>query len=284
VIDAHNLLERCQTELGDPDAVFRAGAGRVWVKFALAVGLLLYGVAANYLWWVHGPARFDHLVLMVLFVPPITGLSLLSHLYRTRGLCVLAYPTGLLRLQRGEVESYPWAEVEEVRLKADKGKFVLMRDETGEVLGAWLEVEPPAFQIWNAQLTIRRTDGTSAKLTPSVSGYPELAAHVQRETFRALWPAVLARFQAGARVEFGPFEVSRAGLRYEKNVLPWADLAEVAVNSKHITVKRKGKWLPWVSKELDDVPNPHVLLALIDEARHTARPARKREQEEETPS
>jgi hypothetical protein len=283
VTDAHNLLERCQTELGDPEAVFRVGAGRVWAKLAVAAGLVLYGVVANYLWWVHGPARFDHLVLMVLFVPPITGLSLLGHLYRTRGLCVLAYPTGLLRLQRGEVESYPWAEVEEVRLKADKGAFVLLRDEAGEVLAGWLEVEPPAFQIWNAQLTVRRADGATAKLTPAVNGYPELAAHVQRETFRALWPAAAARFRAGERVAFGPFEVGRGGLRYEKTVLPWAEVAEVAVGSKNLTVKRKGKWLPWVSKELDDVPNPHVFLALIDEARRTARPARKRA-EEESPS
>ncbi|HVK10360.1 MAG TPA: hypothetical protein VM597_16455, partial [Gemmataceae bacterium] len=191
--DAHNLLERCQTELGDPDAVFRVGAGRVWAKLAVAAGLVLYGVVANYLWWVHGPARFDHLVLMVLFVPPLTGLSLLGHLYRTRGLCVLAYPTGLLRLQRGEVESYPWDEVEEVRIKTDKGTFVLMRDEAGEVQAGWLEVEPPTFQIWNAHLTVRRADGTTAKLTPAVSAYPDLVAHVQRETFRALWPAALGR-------------------------------------------------------------------------------------------
>jgi hypothetical protein len=278
VTDAHNLLERCQTELGDPDAVFRVGAGRVWAKLTLAAGLVLYGVVANYLWWVHGPARFDHLVLIVLIGPPITGLSLFGHLYRTRGLCVLAYPTGLLRLQRGEVESYPWAEVDEVRLKADKGTFVVERDGAGEVTAGWLEVEPPTFQIWNAQLTVRRADGTAAKLTPAVSGYPELVAHVLRETFRAQWPAALARFRAGERVEFGPFEVSRLGLRYEKNLMPWADLAEVNVGSKSLAVKRKGKWLPWVSKELDDVPNPHVLLALIEEARRTARPAGKNKQ------
>ncbi|HVK14438.1 MAG TPA: DUF6585 family protein, partial [Gemmataceae bacterium] len=83
---------------------------------------------------------------------------------------------------------------------------------------------------------------------------------------------------AGGRVEFGPFEVSRSGLRYEKNLLPWADLSEAAVSSKSLTVKRKGKWLPWVSKELDDVPNPHVFLALIEEARQTARPSGKNRQ------
>ncbi len=282
--DAHNLLERCQTELGDPDAVFRVGAGRVWAKLALAVGLILYGVAANYLWWVHGPRRFDHLVLMVMILPPLTGLSLLGHLYRTRGLCVLAYPTGLLRLQSGEVESYPWAEVEEVHLKADKGTLVVERDGAGEVVAAWLEVEPPTFQLWTAYLSVNRADGNTAKLTPAVSGYPELAVHVQRETFRALWPAVWARFRAGKSVAFGPFEAARAGLRYEKNLLPWADLSEAAVTSKNLVVKRKGKWLPWVSKDLDDVPNPHVFLALIEEARRAVRPDRKREREEEAPS
>ncbi len=273
--DAHNLLDRCHAELGEPDAVFRVGAGRVWAKLALGVGLVLFGAVGNYLWWVHGPGQFNHLVLLLLIGPPITGLSLLGHLYRTRGLCVLAYPTGLLRMHRGEVESYPWAEVEEVRLKADKGTFRAERDEKGEVVAGWVEVEPPTFQLWNAHLTLRRADGTTARLTPAVGGYAELVEHVQRATFRVLGPAAAARLRAGEPVTFGPFEVSPAGLRHEKNLLPWADLGEVAVAGKNLSVKRKGKWLAWVAKELDAVPNPHVLLALIEEARRPARPARK---------
>jgi hypothetical protein len=286
VSDAHNLLDRCHAELGEPDAVFRVGAGRFWAKLALGVGLVLFGTVGNYLWWVHGPGKFNHVVLLLLVGPPLTGLSLLGHLYRTRGLCVLAYPTGLLRLQRGEVESYPWTEVEEVRLKADKAAFEVERDEKGEVVAGWLAVEPPTFQLWNAHLALRRADGTMARLTPAVGGYAVLVEHVQRATFRELWPVAAARLRAGKPVAFGPFEVSRAGLRHEKNLLPWADLGEVAVVGKNLSVKRKGKWLAWAAKELDAVPNSHVFLALVEEARRFVRPTRKQaaETEEGTPS
>src|SRR5579885_381619 len=59
VTDAHNLLERCQAELGDPDALFRIDPGRFWTKLSLGAGLLALGVVGNYLWWFHGPAKFD---------------------------------------------------------------------------------------------------------------------------------------------------------------------------------------------------------------------------------
>ncbi len=266
--DAHNLLERCQAELGDPDALFRIDPGRFWTKLSLGAGLLALGVVGNYLWWVHGPAKFDAFLAKAMIAPPVIGIGLLGHLYRTRGLCVLVYPTGLLRLQRGEVESYPWPEVTEVRLKADKATVEVERDEAGEVTDGWLAVDPPAFQLWNAALTVRRADEATAKLTPVVTGYADLAERVQRATFRLLWPAAAARFRAGEAVTFGPFEVSRAGLRFGGKPLPWADLGDVAVASKNLSVKRKGKWLPWAAKELEEVPNPHVLLALIEEARH----------------
>ena len=123
---------------------------------------------------------------------------------------------------------------------------------------------------------LRRADGTTARLTPAVGGYAELVEHVQRATFRVLGPVAAARLRAGEPVAFGPFEVSPAGLRHEKNLLPWAELGEVAVAGKNLSVKRKGKWLAWVAKELDSVPNPHVFLALIEEARRMAQPARKR--------
>jgi hypothetical protein len=267
VTNADNLLDRCQTELGDPDALFRVSPGRFWSKLLLGAGLLGVGLVGNYLWWVHGPARFGHLLAKLLLAPPIAGIALLWYLYRTRGLCVLVYPTGLLRLQRGEVESYPWAEVDEVRLKTDQAEFVAERDEKGEIAAGWLAAEPPTFQLWDAHLTVRRTDGTTARLTPAVSGYAELVEHVQRATFREFWPAAVARFRAGERVTFGPFEVERAGLRLDKNLLPWRDLGEVSVSGKNLAVKRSGKWLPWAAKQLEEVPNPHVLLALIEEAR-----------------
>src|SRR5579872_2207657 len=105
-------LERAVTELGDPEALFRVSHGRFLAKLALGVLLVIYGVIANYLWWFEGPGTFGHFEILFLILPPISGCTLLIHMYRNRGLFILIYPTGLLRLRHGEVDSFPWDEVE----------------------------------------------------------------------------------------------------------------------------------------------------------------------------
>jgi hypothetical protein len=269
VPNADNSLERVQTELGDPDAAFGArNAG----KYALALGLLAASAAGHTAWWLFGPAKFTGVIAKLLFLPPILAVGLLWHLYRTRGLHVLLYPTGLLRFQRGEVESYPWAEVTALHLKADQGSVELLHGADGGIRSAWLEVDPPVFQLWAAWLSLTRQDGETAKLTPAVSGYADLVVRVQRTMFSILWPRIWEQYREGRVVPFGPFEIGRDGLRSGDKFLPWPQLAEVAVASKHVTVKKKGKWLAWASHELEQVPNPHLFLALVHEARREAVP------------
>ena len=279
--DADNSLDRIQTELGDPDAAY---SGRLAAKLALGLGLLAASVAGHVAWWVFGPARFTGVVAKLLFLPPILAVALLWHLFRSRGLHVLLYPTGLLRFQRGEVESYPWAEVTAVHLKADQGSVELAHGPDGRVCSAWLEVDPPHLQLWTAWLSLTRADDETAKLTPAVADYSDLVERVQRATFTVLWPGVWAQFQDGRAVLFGPFEVGPSGLRSDENLLLWPDLAEIAVTARHVTVKKKGKWLAWASHELEQVPNPHLFLALVHEARRAAvpGPAVKGEEVEES--
>src|SRR5438046_2702579 len=114
--DADDDLNRATRELGDPDALFQVSTARRRAKLFTAVGLLLFGVAANYAWWVHGPGQRGFVEAKLLAAPVLIGAGLLVHMWRNRGLSVLVYPTGVLRLRHGEVESFPWAEVTEVRV------------------------------------------------------------------------------------------------------------------------------------------------------------------------
>jgi hypothetical protein len=271
-------LTRAQTELGDPEELFRVSRGRFLAKLAVGVALLLFGVVANYLWWVHGPARFGHVEMLLLVIVPLFGATLLGHMYRNRGLFVLIYPTGLLRLRRGEVDSFPWAEVDHVKLKVQRAAgAVVVRDEAGRLTGCWLPVDVPTVKIWEAGLTIARDDGTSAHFGPALTDYDRLAEEVQRRTFVLLWPLVWGRFRSGAAVPFDDLEVSPAGLRHEKKFLPWRELKDVSVAQGKLSVKQSGKWLPWLLKDVTGIPNPHVLFALIEEARrlHAATPVRQ---------
>ena len=272
---ADDARARAVAELGEPDRVFQVGAGWLRAKLILGLGLILYGVVGNYAWWVHGPRNFGHVVLHLLIWPPALGVALLVHMYRQRGLVVLVYPFGLLRLRRGEGVSFPWSEVAAVRLKVQKADAaVVVRGPGGEPVSAWLPAEVPAVQMWTAGLTVVRADGVQAHFGPAVGGYDELAREVQVRTFGRLWADARGRFRAGEAVAFGDLTVSPAGLRHGGKLLRWVEVKEVSVAGGKVVVKQAGKWLGWATvKDVTDIPNPHVLFALVEEAMRLAAPA-----------
>lgn len=261
-------LSRARTELGEPESLFQVSPGWFRAKLVVAVGLLLYGVVANYLWWFHGPRNGGHFVIHFLIWPPGVGAALLWHMYRNRGLFVLLYPTGLLRLRRGEVDSFPWPEIEQVRLRLKKSENrELTRGPDGQLLAAWLAVDVPAVQIWTAGFTVVRADGREAHFGPALADYPVLAEEVQRRTFTALWPGVWAGYLAGEGIAFGVLEVTLTGIRHAKKSLPWREFKELSIAQGRLTIKQDGRWLPWALVDVGGIPNPHILFALVGEAR-----------------
>lgn len=270
--DDDNLLDRVKDELGEPFAAYEVGRGRFAAKLTAGLALLLGGAGLIVLVFGFGLGNFAGFFHKFLILLPVSGVLVLWNLHRSRGLTVLLYPTGLLRFQRGEVVSFPWGEIDTVRLKTDQGSVEVVRDAAGAVAECWVAVEAPLVQFWKAGLTVARADGTTARLTPAVAGYADLVERVQRATFPDLRAKAVARYRAGEPVAFGPLTVTWGGLESGANLLPWPDLAEVAVAGRNLVLKRAGKWLAWATHELEQVPNPHVFLALVDEARRAAVP------------
>lgn len=260
-------FSRAVTELGDPDAVFHVSRGRYLAKLWVGLTLIVGGVAAGGLALLLGVGGFA-VFAKVLLAPPVIGAVILVHMYRQRGLVVLVYPTGLLRLRRGEVESYPWDDVTEVRLKLQRSDGPEIRDdEAGRPTSCWFVVDAPSLMIWHAGLVVERTDGTEAALGPALAEYPKLAETVQRRTFRHLWAAAWGKFAGGDAVAFGDLEVTATGLRYAGKRLPWRDFKELAFAQGRLSVRKAGKWIPWAVVDVSKVPNPHVLFPLVEEAR-----------------
>jgi hypothetical protein len=250
-------------ELGAPDAVFRAGGRRTKLKVALGAALVFYGLIANYLWWVHGPAKFGHLEFHFLILPPIIGGGLLGFLYRNRGLRILVFPTGLLRLTPNVVESFPWDAVTTLRLKSDAAEPNYERNDAGELTGCWFSMTVPLVQVWNSWFEIERADGAKTRFTPAVAEYPELARLVQCSTFETIWPRLLENLEQGGTFAFGELVVSRDGLRVGLKSLSWSDIKDVALAHRIIQIKRVGSWRAWWTRVISDVPNPHVLFGLF---------------------
>lgn len=260
-----NPYERCLAELGEPEAEYRLRPGQLTVKLLIALGLLLYGVVANYLWWVHGPARFEHVILILLFAPPLSALSLLRHLARARGLHVLIYPTGIVRLYAGTAETYRWDEIDEVRLQTERAEIRVERDTTGRVVLCWIDVATPRVKIWNSQLLLRRNDGREATFTPAIDGYADLVEQVQRMTFPGYWATAQRELAESGTVSFGEFELQPDGLTVGANKLAWDAIQSVTIAQKHLGIRRHKAWLPWALKPIEDIPNPHILVGQLAE-------------------
>jgi hypothetical protein len=260
-------LSLATAELGTPDALFQISRGRYLAKLWTGIGLILVGLAAIGLIWIIGAAGFAVLAKFLL-APPVFGALVLWHMYRNRELFVLVYPTGLLRLCRGEVESYPWAEIRHIQLKVQRVESPEFQfDLAGNIKACWLPVEVPSVQIWNAGLTVVRADGAEAHFGAALADYERLAEEIQKRTFSAGWAEALAQFRDGEPVVFGDIEVLPTGIRFAKKSLAWERVKEVSIAQGMLSIKRSGRWLPWIVRTIHDVPNPHVLFALIAEAR-----------------
>lgn len=273
-------LQRAVIELGEPETLFRVNHGRFLAKLTVGVVLVLYGLIANYLWWAHGPGTFSHIEFLFLVLPPLTGVSLLFHMYRNRGLYVLIYPNGLLRLRHGEVDSFPWHEIESVRLKVQRADTaVFTRDPDGALTACWLPIDVPTFKLWDAGLAVARFDGAEAHFAAVLSHYDSLVTEVQKRTFEALWTETRARFRAGASLPFGELEVDRTGLHHNGKLLRWRELKELVVAQGKLSLRQNGKWLPWALVDVASVPNPHLLFALADEVRRHGPPPKREPKE-----
>lgn len=266
-------LERAVTELGEPEDLFHISRGRFLAKLGLGVLLVLIGIVANYLWWFQGPAAFDHFIFHLLYLVPLFGVALLIHMYRNRGLFVLVYPNGLLRLRHGEVDSFPWHEIESIRLRltrAEGAEFTY--DPDGSLLACWLPVDVPTFKLWDAGFTVIRTDGAEAHFGPALTDYEGLATEVQKRTFTALWRPLRTRFRNREHILFGELDVGPVGLSHAGKLLTWRELKELTIAQGKLSIKQSGKWLPWALLDLSGVPNPHLLFALAEEARRSPLP------------
>jgi hypothetical protein len=247
---------RAAAALGEPLARFTAAAGWQRTKYAIALGLVLFGIIANYWWWFHGPGQAGNFEVHFLAIPPILGFGLFFHLWRNRGLVVLVYDTGVLRMRRGECDAFPWAEITDLRMKAEAAELC------SDAEGCWFEVSAPTVRVWDAWIELTRADGVTARFSAVLADYAELAERVQKKIYSIHYLSFAERIAAGETVQFGEFWLSAAGVQHGKGLLPWQELGSVVVSQKSLAFKRSKGWLPWALRPLPDVPLPHVCAAL----------------------
>jgi hypothetical protein len=265
-------LSMAESALGEPDETFRISRARVRAKLWTGIGLIFGSIAVIALAVLLGLGFDAALLAKIILMPMIVGATLLVTMYRQRGLMVLAYPAGLLRLQRGAVVSFPWDEITEVRLKIQRlDSAELTWTEDGEPKNCWLPTEAPSLMVWQASMVLERADGTEAHVSPAIADYDRLVKLVQRRTFPRLWIEARDRLLNGESIAFGDLVVTGAGLKHTSKKLAWKDFKELVIAQGRLTVKKSGGWMPWAVLDVSKVPNPHVLFALVAVAKESAR-------------
>ncbi|GHO98923.1 hypothetical protein KSF_089710 [Reticulibacter mediterranei] len=101
----------------------------------------------------------------------------------------------------------------------------------------------------------------------------KLGKIVEQETLPYLWPSTVDSYQRGHLVTFGTISLSLDGIHYAGQLLPWQAVKEVRCNWV-ITIKQQsdGMLSSWARVSDKDVPNIHLLYALLDFIRNQQGP------------
>jgi hypothetical protein len=240
-------IENKIAQLGEPTAQFAVRGLGFLRNLFLAPLLIGAGVALDALLigvlHVH-----QHELLLLGIVLVLSGVMLVVRSLRNRGLQVLVFPEGLVRLHRGQAQAFCWEEIDQVWQKKSERAHWTAR--------AWRGL---------LTLTVQAADGRRMTFDDSLPRLAQLALIVRRETLPFLLSHARVTYEAGQSLDFGKLHISRRGLSHRKETLPWSVVQKVKVHGPDLLFYKKGKWTHSLNITVSDIPNPHVLLALLEE-------------------
>jgi hypothetical protein len=230
-------------QLGKPVAEFSVRGRVLFRNLVIAPVLLAAGTVIEVgLFWAQA-FHNHHIVLIGAFLM-LMGVMLVVRALRNRGLRVLVFPEGLVRIRRTEGRALLWEEVHQVwRKKID---------------GHWA-------RAWQGALIlkIQRKDGGRIEFDDSLPRLQKLSEILHRETLPYLLPAAVNAFESGRSLDFGKLRLDQAGLKQGNEAIRWTEVQEIKFGEDQVTIYKKGKWGRWCQAPVADIPNAHVLRALF---------------------
>lgn len=244
---------------GAPTAEFAVPPGRAVINliagmFALipALGMAIGGSVALFL-SLFGDTPWKHRGYMGLAASLGIGFTVgiifwVKQSFATEGTRVWLFSRGLVRLGRGAAEACRWEEIQSVQQEMNTGS----RERAGAV---------------RHRFTISRRDGTQM----SFEGIPKVRAlgeQIQQESLKYLLPPVLKTYHSGQPVTFGSLTLSGEGVNNGKETVPWVEIKGVEIDKNgQLVFTAQGRWFSFAKMPIADIPNVHVLLALVRQRR-----------------
>jgi hypothetical protein len=122
-------------------------------------------------------------------------------------------------------------------------------------------------------VVINQTNGKELRVNGSLLGFRRLSEVVQRETFNRRWPRAFSKLLSGSTISFGELGIALSGLFCSEGNLSWNDIQEMEIKFRdsdrwtHLEIWKRGLSSCWHRILVFDIPNPHVLMALVTVAR-----------------
>jgi hypothetical protein len=231
-------------QLGAPQSEYRVRIKKaiiILVILAFALGALFIGTA-----FAGGDS--SELVIFILVALLFIGgglyMALTPVIYRSWRVYVCA--DGFVFKRGNKIDAFRWDQIESM------WQAVTRRYSYGVYTGS------------THKYTIRRKDGVQVVLNDRFADVEQLGTTISQAITNLLLPQVVAAYNAGQTIAFGPFSISLQGVSNGQESLPWSQIKEMGVKQGIVTVRKEGKWLNWSTIRASQVPNIFVFMALVN--------------------
>ena len=113
--------------------------------------------------------------------------------------------------------------------------------------------------------TIELRNDQKLYFTDDLQNVTKLGAVLRERTLPNLLEQAVKDYEKGRLMDFGPFSLSKTGIRSGGEDTSWNDIESIALDEDALTVKRKGEEGFWLNAPASKIPNPHVLSALLEQ-------------------
>jgi hypothetical protein len=251
-----DLPEHVQEQTDDLGGVLlhcRASAAQSLSYLVFGVLAVVFGVALGIFLLVAlfapgGRMRGTFRGGVIVFVLISSGVGMLAKWSKLRGASVFAFEGGLARVQGDLCEAMRWEEIKTIR----RGRPPEDKDVT---------IGTPR------RLTLVGKAGLEWVLTESFSNLKELRDVVEECSLACMIPAANQEMRAGQSVSFGNVSASLQGLTSpDKSILAWEHVSEAKIDKGKVVIGSTLLTKPWYQAPVYQVPNAHLLLALVENA------------------
>lgn len=218
----------------------------LWIPFGL-VGLG-FAIAPLYLLIAQGSVPWPSVVLgLPVGLVVLAGtVGLVKENIENIGRRVLVLTGGLTDLRGGKVTTCHWEDIEEIRQE------IVTR--TG-----------PLFSHTKHNYRVRVRGGTEHVFTHRLTGIEALRDALVERTYDRLLGKALEDIRQSGVAKFGALEVSQTGIIKRGEKLAWPEVKSIGVTALgQLAVRRQGSLINWHVEQASEVPNAHILIALVE--------------------